>query len=844
MTIAQFAAYDAIAIPDTGSCSLADIQFAIDSRTKWSASIGGNIFVVNTSPESNYLEPAATTVVEEGLSYVTDASTTGLYVSLGCYYRDTYPLYDMVTLLDQFGYFYAMSPRQTGPGCTDAAHVMSSAIALNDLSDSDMSNWDPCSVAAIFTDWPSEFNVEAISTDADGPTLTTDTGSQTVASGAPYILARVYTSTGCGNGLYEPNYGEECDASANGDLVCTSDCKCPYGVDDASAGICSPEPVCGNGLIESTELCDNGASNGRLDNSCTTACQCASTNTQTGDCIVTPNICGNGLYEDLYTSGPSSEQCDAGPDGDTVCNSSCQCIYGVSTTPGECNPAPVCGNSIKETNEQCDDGGSLNGVAGNACGADCQCVLGIDSTTGECLQPNVCGNGYYEPETADDEECDYGYYNGLTDSTCSADCKCIYGVSNSEYGYCKSAPYCGDGELQDGEECEDPLPKRRDLGFSKRYTWSGDETCTAECKCRYGFNTATQACNGIPACGNSVTESTEECDAGLEGDDVCSDACTCIYGLDTDTGLCNPVPDIPETCGDGIFDSETEECDYGITQTGYCSVGCTCIYGVDTTSEVAGTCLSEPTCGNGVVDDDEECDPYSYSVIRREPTNELCSLTCQCLYGYTTTSSDCNPYPSCGNNILELGEECDAGLNGDDVCSTDCSCIYGMTEEKTCIPAPNQQTTTSSMTFSSTTIISSTSSSVATTTPVSSSQSSSVSTTVGITDIESNSSPAVTSARFSNSTQTQVPQTQLSQTPIPTPSVPLPSESTSSSTSAGATSTIDPLPATIGIFNFLGCTGSDQNYPSFSLEVSSGEMDLELCTTACEDHVYAGVHTT
>jgi len=82
-------------------------------------------------------------------------------------------------------------------------------------------------------------------------------------------------------------------------------------------------------------------------------------------------VCGNSIVE-------TGEQCD---DGNAVsgdgCSSSCQ------------DEGPVCGNSVVETGEQCDDG---NGLSGDGCSATCQTEAAPPSGGGgggPAIQPEI-----------------------------------------------------------------------------------------------------------------------------------------------------------------------------------------------------------------------------------------------------------------------------------------------------------------------------------------------------------------------------------------------------------------------------------------------------------------------
>jgi cysteine-rich repeat protein len=95
-------------------------------------------------------------------------------------------------------------------------------------------------------------------------------------------------------------------------------------------------PVCGNGIKEEGEYCDDG-------------------NTISGDgcsskCKLEPPVCGNGKIE-------WGETCD---DGNTKSWDGCSSF---------CRIEPVCGNHKVEQGEACDDG---NKISGDGCSSTCQ----------------------------------------------------------------------------------------------------------------------------------------------------------------------------------------------------------------------------------------------------------------------------------------------------------------------------------------------------------------------------------------------------------------------------------------------------------------------------------------
>jgi cysteine-rich repeat protein len=144
--------------------------------------------------------------------------------------------------------------------------------------------------------------------------------------------------------------------------------------------------VCGNGVRELGEVCDEGALNGQ-------SCHCNSfcTGTVPGSCGGGA-VCGNGIQE-------IGENCDDGVLNGTPnhCNSSC------SGTTGS-----VCGNGTPEAGEGCDDGNLIN----------------TDSCLSTCHLP-TCGDGYV---WSGQEICDDG--NTSNTDSCLNTCR---------------LPTCGDG---------------------------------------------------------------------------------------------------------------------------------------------------------------------------------------------------------------------------------------------------------------------------------------------------------------------------------------------------------------------------------------------------------------
>jgi len=373
-------------------------------------------------------------------------------------------------------------------------------------------------------------------------------------------------------------------------------------------------PYCGNDVVELAEACDGADLDGetcwgRGYTGGTLACASDCAFDESG-CTADPE-CGDGNEDPSETcddgNNVSGDGCSADCQSDETCgngyvdNAMGEACDDGNTTPGDgCGPSCLlefCGNGVSDPGEMCDDG---NNDSGDGCSADCQ-------------SDETCGNGYVD--NAAGEACDDG--NSIGGDGCSPSCE---------------LESCGNGHLDVGEACDD--------GNSV----DGDG-CSADCQ-------------STEVCGNSVVDviRSELCD---DGNNVSGDGCSADCLSD-------------EICGNGIVDVVNgEACDDGNTVAGDgCSDTCQLEYcgnGVVDPSEVcddgnnvngdgcSAGCLSNETCGNGVVDAavGEQCDDMNLA------PGDGCSAVCS--------------IEICGNGVMDPLEVCDDGNTvGGDGCSAGC----------------------------------------------------------------------------------------------------------------------------------------------------------------------------
>jgi cysteine-rich repeat protein len=377
---------------------------------------------------------------------------------------------------------------------------------------------------------------------------------------------------------------------------------------------------CGNSVVEGTEECDDGNS-----------------------------VAGDGCEEDCTFSCVDATDCDDGLvcNGDETCNASnaCEagtpppdatdCGGGMVCRSGTC-AMPVCGNSIVEGTEQCDDGDSTEG---DGCDNDCtfSCAMDAECNDGEsCNGIETCNTTTHQctnpPNLANGTDCGGG-------NVCNG-------------GACV-APNCGNTIVEGTEQCDDGNATNGD-GCDNDCTFS----CTTAADCSDG-----NLCNGAESC----TLATHTCTAGT----AAANGTVCDRdGMPGTRDICRSGTCSASRCGDMFVDDMmggTEDCDDG---NGVNGDGCD--------NDCSFSCTTAADCSDGLLcNGSETCTLATHTCAMGTPAAD--GTTCDrgmmtrdlCLMGTCARSR-------CGDGYLDMGatpaEECDDGnLTAGDGCEPDCT---------------------------------------------------------------------------------------------------------------------------------------------------------------------------
>jgi cysteine-rich repeat protein len=248
----------------------------------------------------------------------------------------------------------------------------------------------------------------------------------------------------------------------------------------------------------------------------------------------------------------------------------------------------ICGNSIREWAEQCDDGNTNNN----------------DACSNACRTP-ACGNGVREGS----EQCDIGTNNGQSGSPCTSQCLNAGATS-----------VCGNGLREGNEQCDDGNMSNTDTcSTTCTVIGGGSPACRVQAFDSYGSIplTTTLSCSGaqpgrtviIITKNNTLIDSSETSNKTFTFNEAGRYTIRCYPdAANNQANSCTTVINVDGQCGNGMIESG-EQCDDGNGNNfDTCSNSCR---------------LSGSTCGNGILNSGEQCDDGNYN------NNDTCTNICQ-----------------------------------------------------------------------------------------------------------------------------------------------------------------------------------------------------------------------
>ncbi len=226
---------------------------------------------------------------------------------------------------------------------------------------------------------------------------------------------------GCPNGMIEP--GEDCDFGLFPITGCSNNCLWNGNTTD-----------CGNGQIDPGEECDD--SNTASNDGCSSICL------REGNTNYDISICGNGILE-------GDEVCDSGNEPNNDDSDGCTNICTLSgSIPGVDS---LCGDGAVGKGESCDDGergqnAATPIISNDGCtGFDNYSVFACTTFTTKQACEEIDYNNRFQSNLA------WCYWSG----TGCYPRPCLSENSTGSQFYPKNTPSCGNGKIDNFEECDD-----------------------------------------------------------------------------------------------------------------------------------------------------------------------------------------------------------------------------------------------------------------------------------------------------------------------------------------------------------------------------------------------------
>ena len=367
---------------------------------------------------------------------------------------------------------------------------------------------------------------------------------------------------------------------------------------DGCSAVCLKEGVQGGTKCSNFQCVEDTTSDQR---GCESDSECGHFECMDDSCVQVVGLGRNECNDDIRCGDPLEH---------TVCEDQ-QCISkfgpGTNACAGDSDCPPV-GSHLACNNLQCK---ITLGNRSNTCSADEDCSGQSSSTIiAQSSSPQEVVIITDDDDDAGNNSGNNGRNNGNNNS----------GSVDDDDNLVASAPICGNGLIEEPEECDDR--NRRD-----------NDGCSSTCRSEVGV------------CGDGRVQTLlgEQCESSTHDPSLPYQCIECRFFSDT--------------CRDGTLD-DGEECDRGAQNSDEPNAKCRldCSY---------------PRCGDGTIDDkfQEECDDGN----RR--SGDGCDRGCK---EEEVKSSAIVFEDSCGNGVLEAPEQCDDGNTENfDGCSDQCALQFG-----------------------------------------------------------------------------------------------------------------------------------------------------------------------
>ncbi len=345
----------------------------------------------------------------------------------------------------------------------------------------------------------------------------TDAELRSSTFSVPFTVAAV-----CGDGVIEG--AETCDdLGTNAGDGCSDTCTLEPGWD------CMGQPtVCVDidECAQQTDNCDTNATCTNMMGSFTCTCNTGFegngvTCTDIDECTTNTDNCDTNAMCTNNT-GSFSCACNTGFSGNGV---TCADIDECAANTDDCDGLATCSNTTGSYSCTCPTGYMGTGHGTNGCTDVDECTAGTDTCDTNAMCTNTAGaftcacNAGFTGDgmtCTDVDECANGGDNCDANATCtntlgSFTCACAAGYSGDGT---QCMPNCGDGTMIAPEACDDG-------------NMTDGDGCTKNCAVEDGY-----ACTGSPSsckatCGDGLTVGIEQCDdANTDPDDGCAANCT------------------------------------------------------------------------------------------------------------------------------------------------------------------------------------------------------------------------------------------------------------------------------------------------------------------------------